>query len=101
MSAGGRPMSEWPKVYRDGKLISKSQAYALDRRDAPHVISDHMPAMVHPINGKMYDSKSRFRAETRAHGCVEVGNEVQKNNRRLDSGNLAIDIRRAISELGG
>ena len=41
-----------------------------------YVISDTMDLMVHPSNGKYYDSKSRFRAETRARGLTEVGNET-------------------------
>jgi hypothetical protein len=39
------------------------------------VISDTMDAVAHPSTGKVYDSKSRFRAETRARGLVEVGND--------------------------
>jgi hypothetical protein len=40
-----------------------------------HVIGDEMPAVTHPSNGKYYTSKSKFRAETRARGLTEVGNE--------------------------
>lgn len=38
--------------------------------------SDTMPETRHMINGKYYTSKSKYRAETKAHGCVEVGNET-------------------------
>jgi len=39
------------------------------------VIQDSMNPVVHPANGKFYDSKSAFRAENKAHGLIEVGNE--------------------------
>ena len=65
-------------------------------------ISDTMDAAVHPIDGKMYDSKSAFRAVTRAHGCTEVGNETipDRVDRSLPSG-LGEAIGRAYDELGG
>lgn len=40
-----------------------------------YIISDTQPLLKHPITGKHYDSKSRFRADTKASGCEEVGNE--------------------------
>jgi hypothetical protein len=86
-------------VYRDGQLVPKSDAGR--RTSGPQVISDTMPGMVHPCNGKMYDSKSRFRAETRARNCVEVGNETMRDTRRVELPPLKADIARAIRELGG
>ena len=41
----------------------------------PMVIADEMPATQHMADGEIYTSKSRFRAVTRAHGCIEVGND--------------------------
>lgn len=90
-------------VYRSGKVVDKSTAASLAGR-VGGVISDTMPGMFHPITMKMMDSKSRFREVTRAHGCVEVGNEVQRDRRYLtgmDSNTRKADIARAISELGG
>lgn len=43
---------------------------------SPNVIDDTMQAAWHPITGEVLESKSRFREVTRAHGCVEVGNEL-------------------------
>lgn len=40
----------------------------------PLVSSDTMSPLEH-IDGKMYDSKAAFRAVTKAHGMVEVGND--------------------------
>lgn len=35
--------------------------------------SDEMEPTLHPITGKYYTSKTKFRAETKAHGYEEVG----------------------------
>ncbi len=88
-------------VYRNGKMIEKSKA---PPKSGAFVISDTMNAMRHPITQKLMDSKSQFRAVTRAHGCVEVGNETQRDTRRLDnfdSNSRKGDIARAIQQLGG
>lgn len=87
-------------VLRNGELVEKHLAAPIERHDGPMVISDTMRAMVHPCNGKIYDSKSLFRAETRARGLVEVGNEVQRDTRKFDHVTKA-DIAQAIRELGG
>ncbi len=91
-------------VYRSGKLVDRNIAGPRDSGPVKGVISDTMPAMRHPITQKLMDSKSRFRAETRAHGCVEVGNDVQRDTRRMDgfdSPSRKADIAHAIRELGG
>jgi hypothetical protein len=93
-------------VMRGGKLVRKETAGpppTAGKRfgSGASVISDTMGALRHPITGKPMDSKSQFRGVTRAHGCVEVGNEVQRDTRRTDFGNVKADIARAMSELGG
>lgn len=40
----------------------------------PHISSDRMPLTEH-VNGKYYDSKSEYRAVTKAEGYIEVGND--------------------------
>jgi hypothetical protein len=47
----------------------------------PYVISDAMPAAEH-VDGRFYESKSAFRAVTKAHGLTEVGNEKMKPKTR-------------------
>lgn len=42
---------------------------------APMIIRDTMDPVVNMADGRTYDSKSRFRETTRAHGLIEVGNE--------------------------
>jgi hypothetical protein len=41
------------------------------------IVNDEMQPTRHPLTGKHYTSKTRFREETRARGYVEVGNEYQ------------------------
>lgn len=91
-------------VLRNGKWLRKQDAPPLHAaRTAAYVIGDTLPtgALRHPSNGRMYDSKSKFRDETRARGLVEVGNDVRPPRRPIDIGSPREDIRRAISELGG
>jgi hypothetical protein len=65
----------------------------------PMVITDDMPATEH-VDGKFYDSKSRYREVTKAKGLVEVGNDPARfrTPKRPDR-DKAIDqaIERAIS----
>lgn len=42
---------------------------------APMIIGDEMPVTQHMADGKLYTSKRKFRAVTKAHGCIEVGND--------------------------
>jgi hypothetical protein len=47
-----------------------------------HYIPDEMAPAKHPCNGKIYTSKKQFRDETRARGCIEVGNETKIEPRK-------------------
>jgi hypothetical protein len=63
-------------VYRNGKLVEKHLAPPLAGGSAaPNVISDIMPETRHMVTGRYHTSKAAFRAETKAAGCVEVGND--------------------------
>jgi hypothetical protein len=96
-------MNRQTYVRRNGKVVEKDRAEPI-RSTGPYLNSDTMNAMRHPITGKFMDSKSSFRAITRAHGCVEVGNETMRDTRKItgmDSGTRRADIARAIQELGG
>ena len=89
-------------VHRNGRLVDKATAPPLvSAASGPQVIGDDMRPMRHPSNGRVYDSKSRFRAETRARGLHEIGNDRLPPRRDIDMPPVAADIRRAIQELGG
>lgn len=47
-------------------------------RVGPYIITDTMRPAVHPATGEVMDSKSAFRAVTKAHGLVEVGNDAPR-----------------------
>jgi len=48
-------------------------------RKTPYIIRDTMDALQHPATGQVFDSKSRFREITKAHGLIEVGNDSPKS----------------------
>jgi len=70
------------------------------RRVRSHqVIEDTMPLTWHPLDGRHYDSKSKFREVTRAHGGEEVGNDPHFDKpmeRTVDYGDIKADIAHAI-----
>lgn len=45
-------------------------------------ISDTQPLTRHMCDGKYYDSKKQYRDTTKAHGCIEVGNNVEGLKRK-------------------
>lgn len=51
---------------------------------APMLALDTMDALWHPHTGQLMDSKSAFRAVTKAAGSEEIGNEVQKDTRSVE-----------------
>lgn len=59
-------------------MIDASLDYAFERGSAPAVHSDTMAPTKHMGTGRIIDSKSKFRADTRASGCIEIGNEMPK-----------------------
>lgn len=89
-----------PKANENG-MVEKHLVQTEPRGKGPSVISDYLPDLRHPSTGKVMDSKSQFRAVTRANGCVEVGNEKQRDTRQATVGGLKKDIATAITQLGG
>jgi hypothetical protein len=93
-------------VYRNGELVDKRFAPPKEEKhgSASYVISDTMDPLRHMADGKMYDSKVKFRQATKAAGCCEVGNETAtllkpRQAVQLDRSKRVDDIRRAIYEL--
>lgn len=87
-------MTVW--VYRNGRMMEKHRA---PPRNVVHVISDAIPDMVHPANGKRYDSKSTFRRVTRDHGYVEVGTEKQVDRRAPIHTDFKSDVMDAVRKV--
>jgi hypothetical protein len=91
-------------VYRNGKLVDKHLAPPLTvSGSAPNVISDIMPETRHMVTGRYHTSKAAFRAETKAAGCIEVGNDPAITRPRkpvlLSREKRRDDIRRTIYDL--
>lgn len=74
-----------------------------------YVISDTMPMLRHMATGKYFDSKSEFRKETKASGCVEIGNDsfltrprkpvpLSREKRREDIKRTIYNLRNGIKE---
>lgn len=73
-----RGMWKWDK--KEKKLVSISNPANITHAEAAHgFIQDEMPATKHPIDGKYYTSKSKFRTVTREAGAVEIGDSYEKS----------------------
>ena len=95
-----------PRANHNGMIDSAEISVHFQRGSvsAPHVVSDIMAPTRHMCDGRYYTSKAKFREVTKAHGCIEVGNETQtllkpRKPIKLDRGERRDDIRRAINEL--
>lgn len=80
--------------------------YSIEAEKAPSkgtgtvIIEDTMAPTWHPADGKYYDSKSKFRQVTKAHGCVEVGNDYKTSDggfRGLTEKRQAPSVRESIA----
>jgi hypothetical protein len=91
-------------VWRNGKCVDKRRAKPLNYSDeAPGVISDTMAATQHMATGRFHESKKSFRADTKASGCIEYGNDAQALPRPrkmipMDRGQRREAIRQALYE---
>ena len=91
-----------PEANENG-MIDRSMLY-YDKTGAPYVISDTIEPIRHMADNKMYTSKAKFREATKAHGCIEVGNETNhmlkpRQPIQLSRRKRRDDIKRALYEL--
>jgi hypothetical protein len=79
---------------RHGELVELDLDAPLPPRRGPYVISDlrEYPSI---ITGEMITSRSQHREHLKAHGCVEVGNEMPRSTRR-PSPPVSDDLSRAL-----
>jgi hypothetical protein len=90
------------EVYRNGKFVLKHLAgprHAASK--APNVISDTMDPLKHMGTGRMLDSKSAFRRDTIASGCIEVGTDpaALRDRPRIEPRGVHEDVKRALAEV--
>lgn len=69
-------------------------------RAGPHIISDTIEPFRHMGTGEMYTSKSRYRADLKAQGYTEVGNDRQ-TQRPAPKPPVRETLRQTIQQLGG
>jgi len=92
-------------VMRNGHLVEKHLAEPLHSgAEAFQVISDTMEPTRHMATNRIHTSKSAFRADTRASGCVEVGNETSyltkpRTPAKLDRAQLREEVRKTFYQL--
>lgn len=73
---------EHPEANENG-MVDRAIIMGSAPEFALYVISDTISGTWHPGDGKYYDSKSQFRRTTRSVGAVEVGNDAQRDGRKL------------------
>jgi hypothetical protein len=91
-------------VWRNGKMVEKHLAPPKPRSGVPYVISDEMPSTRHMATNRYFTSKAKFRAETKAAGCIEIGEESKymlapRKQVPLDRAKRREDIKRTIYNL--
>ena len=90
------------EVYRNGKFVLKHLAGPRHRSSAaPNVISDSMDPLKHMGTGRILDSKSAFRRDTIASGCIEVGTDpaALRERPKIEPRGVHEDVKRAVAEL--
>ena len=92
-----------PRAGSNG-MVNKAWVFEPCSSSAPYVISDTMDSTRHMADGQFYTSKAKFRETTKAHGCVEVGNESAYLNKprpkvQLSKEKRVDDIKKAIYQL--
>lgn len=82
-------------------MVPADIAYDEPKAWVTSVITDTMQPLRHMGSGRMIDSKAKFRADTKATGCVEIGNESVRTRTpiRLDKRERREAIKRTIYEL--
>jgi hypothetical protein len=83
-------------------LVEIGGNYFEEKPRGPGLISDDLgtQGIRHMANGKLYDSKSRFRAETRARGLEEVGNDRPEGSRPSPT-DYGAEVRQAWQQFDG
>lgn len=64
----------------------------------PMVISDTMDLTEH-VDGRFYDSKSQYRAVTKAHGCIEVGNDKLPPMKRPERPSVRESLKKTLARI--
>lgn len=90
-------------VFHDGEFKDAKEVFVSKDNKSAYVHQDTMDALTHPCDpfGAPIDSKSRFRAITKANGCEEVGNERVKTEPKMKGmteADYVDSVRKAIND---
>lgn len=95
---GWHPLDEpWPEA------CAKQEPSGRSHLPMPMVISDEMPAGVHPYDQRTHTSKASWRKANRAGGYIEVGNDPQRfktPDRKPDRAGIRDTLKRAKARVG-
>lgn len=86
-------------IWIEGKGLVEVSPEAPPPRPRVHFIGDQHRPFRSMADGKMYDSKSRYRAEIKARGYVELGND-QIEPAKPVVGSAEAEIRQTMAEMG-
>lgn len=74
-----------------------------DTIPVPMFISDTMDPVEHPCDGRRYSSKAQFRRVTKAHGCIEVGNDTARFRKpqkpKVDRSSVKTSVEKAVARV--
>ncbi len=84
-------------------MIERAWAEQANSGPGFYVVSDTMAPTRHMATGRMHDSKSEFRKDTRAAGCEEMGTDPAarraKPRYQVTQADVVPDVKRAIEQL--
>lgn len=92
-------------VFRNGKAVRKGgpedvrAPVAQSALPRPMIISDTLHDVINPINGKPYDSKSRYYRDVKAAGCSIIGNDTIPPHDNEAEADKSEEIERTIAEV--
>ena len=88
-------------IRRNGKIVERDLANRESSGWVTGVISDTMAPIRHHGTGRVIDSKAAYRADTKASGCNDIGNEAPKPRApiQLDRGQRRDAIRQSLYRL--
>lgn len=85
-------------AWRDGKLVEVEHNFKA--RPRIQLMTDSMPNLWHPGDGKHYDSKSAFRRATKALGLQEIGDAPMTTPKAPEKSTLKSEIVETARQVG-
>jgi hypothetical protein len=93
-----RVCKDWHSTDSDWPRACYGHFGATAHGAGPNIISDHLDGVLSHVDGRMYDSKSRYYASVKAAGCEIVGNEKIRPQ-PVKRSPVGPDIMRALQQL--